>query len=390
MSVDELERKVQAQITAIIKAKEAEEERTHVQAEVGERVGADRDYPQGRYVIRKMIGKGVYGKVFECEDTKYGGAPVAVKIVRNEPLYRQAAVNEIKILSTLGGRCGILRICRDFTHLNHVCLSCDLYGESLTDKLRRNGAFSAEQVADVGIQLLHAINHMHACGIVHTDIKTENVLVHYGVDPSDQDGTAHPLAVRIVDLGSAIFENDWHQPLIGTNEYRAPEAILQLGWSYQVDIWGAGCILAEVTMGSKPFGEQLLDNVHLLLMEEYLQRPFPEAMLNQAWAKGPAKASKLLVQQEGAGKKVWINRNMGDILQERKYREAKQMRKEVTDPVLNDLLQKLLVFEAAGRSTAAAMRSHPFFRKCRFDIRSLGRLRNLLGGGCGMCVHDRY
>ena len=47
-----------------------------------------------------------------CEDLKYGGAQVAVKIVRDEPLFRQAAVNEIKILSALGGRCGILRICR--------------------------------------------------------------------------------------------------------------------------------------------------------------------------------------------------------------------------------------------------------------------------------------
>ena len=113
-------------------------------------------------------------------------------------------------------------------------------------------------------------------------------------------------------------------------------------------------------------------------MEEYLQRPFPQEMLNQAWAKGPAKETKLVVQQEGAGKKIRINRTMGDILQERKYHEAKKMPKEVTDPVLYDLLQKLLVLEAAGRSTAAAMRSHPFFGKCRFDIRFLGRLSDLL------------
>ena len=50
--------------------------------------------------------------VAECADLKHGGAHVAVKIVRDELLFRQAAVNEIKILQTLGGHCGILRICR--------------------------------------------------------------------------------------------------------------------------------------------------------------------------------------------------------------------------------------------------------------------------------------
>jgi serine/threonine protein kinase len=63
-----------------------------------------------------------------------------------------------------------------------------------------------------------------------TDIKTENVLV-YRSTPSatnNPDDPVLPLEIRIVDLGSAAFETDWHQPLIGTNEYRAPEAILQV------------------------------------------------------------------------------------------------------------------------------------------------------------------
>jgi hypothetical protein len=65
-----------------------------------------------------------------CEDLKYGGAQVAVKIVRDEPLFRQAAVNEIKILSALRGRCGILRICRGQLRENRqgkavvVCQGC--------------------------------------------------------------------------------------------------------------------------------------------------------------------------------------------------------------------------------------------------------------------------
>lgn len=208
---------------------------------------------------------------------------------------------------------------------------------------------------------------------LRADIKTENVLLYHSIAPSnakDYDDPALPLEVRIVDLGSATFENDWHQPLIGTNEYRAPEAILQLGWSYEVDVWGVGVIIAEIAMGIKPFGEQLLDNVHLLLMERYLEREFPQDMLNDAWAKGPAKMSRLLVQKQG--QKVWINPKMGDILQERKYREAKVLRKAVSDSQLLDLLQRLLVFEPANRSAAGVLRNHPFFAQARFDMRYRG------------------
>ena len=128
-----------------------------------------------------------------------------------------------------------------------------------------------DQVSDVGLQLLHGIQHMHKCGIVHTDLKTENVLVYHRPDPStglENDDVTYPLSVRIVDLGSATFEDKWHQPLIGTNEYRAPESILQTGsWSYEVDVWGVGCILGELAVGKKLFGDQLSDSVHLLLME---------------------------------------------------------------------------------------------------------------------------
>lgn len=144
------------------------------------------------------LNTGVYGKVFECSDIKYDGSLVAVKIVRDEPLFRQAALNEIKVLKKLNGHCGVLRLCRDFTHLNHVCISVDLYGESLSQKLKRVGKLSLDQVADVGLQLFHGINHMHNCNIVHTDLKTENILVYHRPDPStgiENDDPKYPLSV---------------------------------------------------------------------------------------------------------------------------------------------------------------------------------------------------
>ena len=74
------------------------------------------------------------------------------------------------------------------------------------------------------LQLLHGLQHMHKCGIIHTDLKTDNVLLYHRPDPStgiEDDDVSLPLEVRIVDLGSAAFDNGWKQPNIGTNEYRA-------------------------------------------------------------------------------------------------------------------------------------------------------------------------
>ncbi len=213
-------RRLEEQLDEAKRAREAKEEQTHLHTRIGAKIGADRDFPAGRYVVKKLLGKGVYGKVFECADSKYD-CLVAVKVVRNLPEYRQAGMNEIKVLKTLQGDCGVLRLCRDFTHLNHVCISVDLYGESLKQKLERVGALTPEQVADVGLQLLHGIQHMHKNGIVHTDLKTDNVLVYHRADEktaAENDDPTFPLAVRIVDLGSAAFESNWHPPMIGTSE----------------------------------------------------------------------------------------------------------------------------------------------------------------------------
>ena len=135
------------------KAKRVEEEKTHVKAKEGDKVGSDAQFRAGRYVVHKLLGKGVYGKVFECTDLKYEGCLVAVKIVRDLPEYRYAGHQEIKVLKTLNGACGVLRLCRDFYHMNHVCISVDLYGESLSQKLGRVKILTIEQVADVGLQV---------------------------------------------------------------------------------------------------------------------------------------------------------------------------------------------------------------------------------------------
>lgn len=71
--------------------------------------------------------------------------------------------------------------------------------------------------------------------------------------------------IRLIDFGSATFEQDYHSTVVSTRHYRAPEIILGMGWSYPCDIWSIGCILVEFLTGDALF--QTHDNLeHLAMM----------------------------------------------------------------------------------------------------------------------------
>lgn len=72
--------------------------------------------------------------------------------------------------------------------------------------------------------------------------------------------------IRLIDFGSATFEDEYHSSVVSTRHYRAPEIILGLGWSFPCDIWSIGCILVEFFTGDALF--QTHDNLeHLAMME---------------------------------------------------------------------------------------------------------------------------
>lgn len=72
--------------------------------------------------------------------------------------------------------------------------------------------------------------------------------------------------IRLIDFGSATFQDEYHSSVVSTRHYRAPEIILGLGWSFPCDIWSIGCILVEFFTGDALF--QTHDNLeHLAMME---------------------------------------------------------------------------------------------------------------------------
>ena len=82
--------------------------------------------------------------------------------------------------------------------------------------------------------------------------------------------------IRVIDFGSATFDDDHHSAVVSTRHYRAPEVILELGWSHPCDVWSVGCILFELYQGMTLF--QTHDNLEHLAMMERILGKLPRSM----------------------------------------------------------------------------------------------------------------
>ena len=125
---------------------------------------------------------------------------------------------------------------------------------------------------------------LHDLNLIHTDLKPENILLvgnsyqtftYNRWIPSSSTTIARrapqrrvllDTEIRLIDFGSATFDDEYHSSVVSTRHYRAPEIILNLGWSFPCDIWSIGCILVEFFTGDALF--QTHDNLeHLAMME---------------------------------------------------------------------------------------------------------------------------
>lgn len=185
----------------------------------------------------------------------------------------------------------------------HCCLVFEKLGTSLYEFLKAHEYTPYPcfpHVRDFARQLLETLEFLHdTVGLIHTDLKPENVLLvsnatapappghngggnGNGAQPQAQQAAAVEVPastrVKVIDFGGATYDDDAHKStIVNTRQYRAPEVILELGWSFPSDMWSAGCIIAELYTGDLLFATH--NNAeHLALMERGLGA-FPREML---------------------------------------------------------------------------------------------------------------
>uniref|UniRef100_A0A671Q3T7 dual-specificity kinase n=1 Tax=Sinocyclocheilus anshuiensis TaxID=1608454 RepID=A0A671Q3T7_9TELE len=314
------------------------------------------DVLQERYEIVGTLGEGTFGRVMQCIDHRRGGARVALKIIKNVEKYKEAARLEINVLERINEKdpenknlC--VQMFDWFDYHGHMCISFELLALSTFDFLKENNylPYSISQVRHMAYQICLAVKFLHENKLTHTDLKPENILfvisdftITYNVEKKRDERTVKNTAVRVVDFGSATFDHEHHSTIVSTRHYRAPEVILELGWSQPCDVWSIGCILFEYYLGFTLF--QTHDNREHLAMMERISGPVPSRMIR--------KTRKQKYFYRG---RRYVRENCKPL---RRYllSEAEEHHQ------LFDLIEAMLEYEPTKRLTLAAALRHPFFQ----------------------------
>lgn len=243
--------------------------------------------------IVDTLGEGAFGKVVECIDHKVGGRHVAVKIVKNVDRYCEAAQSEIQVLEHLNAtdphstfRC--VQMLEWFEHRGHICIVFELLGLSTYDFIKENSflPFRMDHIRKMAYQICKSVNFLHSNKLTHTDLKPENILFvksdyteAYNPKMKRDERTIVNPDIKVVDFGSATYDDEHHSTLVSTRHYRAPEVILALGWSQPCDVWSIGCILIEYYLGFTVFPTH--DSREHLAMMERILGPLPKHMIEK-------------------------------------------------------------------------------------------------------------
>lgn len=147
-------------------------------------------YKNGRYILVRKLGWGHFSTVWLAKDTLHN-VHVAMKVVRSAQGYRETAVDEIKLLSKINmtdkdhpGHQYLIKLIDYFDHKGcngtHICIVFEVLGENLLGLIRRykHKGLPIKFVKQIAKEILLATDFLHRkCGIIHTDIKPENILI---------------------------------------------------------------------------------------------------------------------------------------------------------------------------------------------------------------------
>lgn len=315
----------------------------------------------------------------EVKDLQSKNDHLALKIIKNIEKYREAAKLEINVLQKLReqdpqGKNLCVRMLDWFDYHGHMCLAFDILGLSVFDFLKDNNyvPYPLEQVRHISYQLCYAVEFLHANHLTHTDLKPENILfvnsdfdVSYNSKKKRDERHIKNSDIRLIDFGSATFDHEHHSTIVSTRHYRAPEVILEVGWSQPCDVWSIGCIMFELYTGYTLF--QTHDNKEHLAMMERILGSLPYRMVKKT------KKQKYFYH----GRLDWSEKSSAGRYVNENCKPLKRYLKDPDDEghvELFDLISEMLAYDPKDRITARKALRHPFlvpFYKSRRDRSNL-------------------
>ncbi|XP_074039794.1 serine/threonine-protein kinase unc-51 isoform X5 [Leptinotarsa decemlineata] len=208
------------------------------------------------YHPKDIIGTGAFAVVFKARFREDHSRTVAIKSILKK--------NLAKSQNLLGKEIKILKELTELHHENVVALldckesSNNVYlvmeycnGGDLADYLAKKGTLDEETIRLFLVQLAGAIKALYAKGVVHRDLKPQNILLAH----DHKDPKPHEIRLKIADFGFARFLQDgvMAATLCGSPMYMAPEVIMSLQYDAKADLWSLGTIIFQCLVGKAPF-----------------------------------------------------------------------------------------------------------------------------------------
>lgn len=390
------------------------------------------DVLRERYQVISRLSSGNFSSVWLCRDV--GGDDrdaVAVKVLKSAAEFQAIARMELRLLKTvrhtarklakesdvaghLASRC-VVRMLDHFEFTSpegvHPCFVLERLGPSLMDLAKTCKRLPHQLVQAAARDALSGLDFLHRrCGIVHSDIKPEHILLRLDGEfgaagmpaAAALRGGAAKEALRVAssagssatfalaDLGNGYFKverpvTSEDCPLIQTREYRSPEVLLGAGYTETADIWSLACTLFEVATGELLYdprctqrrsvvfcadGRVPVEEEHLAQIVELLG-PLPEAMLARGRLTSMLLVSGVPGGAAGAEARPWANCALRSaqlplayVPQYELFARLRDNLKPLEASQLNSVLAPMLRPEPADRPAAASLRVRLLLGPC--------------------------
>jgi serine/threonine protein kinase len=215
-------------------------------------------YLDDRYLVKRLIGEGGMGLVYEAEHVEIGRR-VAVKVLHAMYTRQPEVVARFRAEARAATRIGhphIIEVLDSGTTVDGAVYFVMEYlqGTNLSDLIHSSGPLPQKRAVAIAREVCQALAAAHKAGIVHRDMKPENVFL------LDREG--HPDFVKVLDFGIAkTLEGSGAERVgrltspgiaMGTPEYMAPEQAAGLPTDHRVDIYAVGAMMYEMLTGRVP------------------------------------------------------------------------------------------------------------------------------------------
>jgi serine/threonine protein kinase len=239
--------------------------------------------PGTRYRALSKLGSGGMGAVYAAEHVDIE-KKVALKILHPDLLRNPLVLQQFRQEARAASKIGNPYIC-DVTDWGEVAdgrvffVMEYLDGPSLAREIKARRRLRPERALPILRQVAKALGAAHDKGIVHLDVKPDNVLL------VEKDGRTD--VVKVVDFGVAglLGQSTGTAKVMGTPEYMAPERAMGKGYDHRSDIYALGCMAFEMLTGDVPFqGKTAVETLSMHVEEspdrpsEHLRDPLPAAI----------------------------------------------------------------------------------------------------------------